>query len=175
MIEKALLVPVERGTTGRSGQARAAARFVPSPPITTTTAQSAARMAATAATVSSSVNVRSMSIHDNSTSRIVSVALRMMRCESWWTMKCRAPASRAPRTTRRTTLALSSTVTLPAAATDRRTSVPDRGLTTMPMGLDAIRSSTGGTVPVAAAGLRTGHTYVPKGGRRGRCRTRRPG
>ena len=149
-------MPVDSGITGRSVQPRAAARLVPSPPRTTTTAHPASRMARTAATVSSSVKVRSRSSHDRSTSRMVSVARRTIRCGSWWTTNRLAPASRAPRTTRRTTLALSSTVTVPAAATARRTSVPERGLTTIPIGRLGDPSAMGRTVLFAAEGARRG-------------------
>ena len=53
-----LFVPVESGTSGASGQMRAIARFVPSPPSTTIAAQPALRIASAARAVSPASSLR---------------------------------------------------------------------------------------------------------------------
>ena len=125
---------MDTGITGRSDHARAAALLVPSPPSTTTTAHPIDRIAATADTVSSSLKRIGSSTHTRSRPLIVSVARRTMSWGSRWTTNRFAPDSRAPNTTLRTALAFTSTVTVAAAATARRTSVPARGFTIRPIG-----------------------------------------
>ena len=130
-----LFVPVESGTSGASGQMRAIARFVPSPPSTTSAAQPALRIASAARTVSVASSRASTSI----TSRLASIsrfsiAAVETRNGSFITSTRFAPAATAPITMRATWLRLLCGVDVSARAAIRRTSRPESGFAMIPTG-----------------------------------------
>ena len=137
----ALLVPVDRGSSGTSPLSAAAARTVPSPPSTTITPAPRARIAATSARVSSAVPVSALSSTNSSAGRRPALARRFARPRAtppatpMPSVEIRArstPAAPAAASSRSTMLVFSALGNTEACATRRRMSRPDIGLATIP-------------------------------------------
>ena len=153
-VQMTLLVPVESGTIGASGQAVATRRFVPSPPSTSSAPQPASRIAATARSVSAgrvSGRPSSSRSHTASIGRYSS-ALSAMRNTSGVQSMRGAPASAAPIAARSSWLRFAPGVSLPARPSRRRTSRPESGFTIKPSGRGAGTAADGSNAVSYSAG-----------------------
>ena len=150
----ALFVPVEIGMTGADGHPSATARFVPSPPSTTTAAHPTSPIARAAAIVSRTSWCRgATSSSTRWSSSTGSAARRTMRGPSLRTTKRSAPHCAAPMSTRRTAVTLSLSVDVDAFATSRRMSLPEAGFAMRPIGAGTGADATerGPKVPACSA------------------------
>ncbi len=153
---KALLVPVDRGSSGTSSQVAAAARTVPSPPRTTITPAPRARIATTSARVSSAVPVSASSSTNSRCGRRPALARRFASARttppatpmpSVETRARSTPAAPAAASSRTTMLVFSALGNTEACATRRRMSRPDIGLATIP----TVEPGTTGSSPLVTA------------------------
>ena len=138
---KALLVPVDSGSSGTWPHVAAAARTVPSPPSVTITAAPRARIALTSARVSSAVPVSASSSTNSSSGRRPSLARRLASARatppatpipSVDSSARSTPAAPAAASNRSTMLVFSTLGNTEACATRRRMSRPDIGFATIP-------------------------------------------
>ena len=176
---KALLVPVDRGSSGTSSQVAAAARTVPSPPRTTITPAPRARIATTSARVSSAVPVSASSSTNSRSGRRPALARRFASARttppatpmpSVETRARSTPAAPAAASSRTTMLVFSAFGNTEACATRRRMSRPDIGLATIPTvepgttgSSPLVTALTSGVHRVAATGTRVAAVLQPRG------------
>ena len=130
-----LFVPVDNETKVASRQPRTNARLVPSPPNTSTTAQSFWAICSAATMVSIAEAVPELGSASNRTPRgivVSAMACLTMPCESLMYTKRLAPAAIAPITARLTIASFSRLSNTEAFPARRLISFPDAGLATSP-------------------------------------------